>query len=341
VRIDQIDGKLALEATDLETGVRIILPDEGPKTPIVTPFERFSAWTRCLDGDEIILHASDRKATLRCADARASIPLLDAGTWPNIVIPDCGSHRIELLQGQFSRALCFAQVAISDDASRYTLAGAKIEGNGSEVSVVATDGHRMLVYRFDATAELDFLLPSKQIKILCGLLAEDDSAVDISIDQWITAHLCKQVVTDTGNAAHYYVASKQIAGQFPAWKAVLPSGPHKTAVVPATKLMVSIERAGLLSDDSTALDLTFTPGELQIHAANAEYGEADESIVITGDLDGKRVIRVNGDYLRGMVKKLSCDLTILLYEAAASPLVIQAEPHEGESLTYILMPMRR
>ena len=64
-------------------------------------------------------------------------------------------------------------------------------------------------------------------------------------------------------------------------------------------------------------------------------------IPYTGELkeDGFKT-RLNAAFLRGLVKKLSGDLTIAIPESNDRAMYFKATPHEGESLSYVAMPMR-
>lgn len=341
VRIDNVDGKLSLEATDLDAAIRITMDHAGPDHPIITPHERFTAWISRVRGEMVKVSATDRKVTLSSDGARSAFPVLGTKTWPEQTFSIQTGRSADLAQGPLVRAMTYAQVAICDESSRYQLNGASLESDGETCSMVSTDGHRMVVYSYPSDAKIGLLVPNRLIKVMRPLLQDTDDAVTIAHDdRLITAKFSRLCVSEIGSTKSYELSCRKINGVFPNWKAVLPSGPHQTAKLYAPRLMESLERSALLSDDSASLDLTFAGSELCVHAANDTCGESDEVVPLNSTVTKETKIRVNGDYLRGIAKHLECDTEIHLFDEVGSAMVMHADPHEGEHLTYVLMPMR-
>lgn len=345
VRMEQIDNGLALEATDLDVFIRVVLPElDGPQQPIITPAEKFNAWAKLLDGDKVQIHAKGNtyhsagtgpaRVTMQCGRAHATLPVIPAANWPSNDIYSLKADGITLTQGAFARALSFAQIAVSDESSRYTLNGIQMEGDGSKLQLVSTEGHCLVLYTVPCEEKVNILLPGRLVKVLLPLLTDEDGGVDLTFTD-------TQILASIDAETKMYVGSPRMNGQFPNWQAIMPRDKRTDVKVKVSDLSQSLERCALLSDEKTgAIDLTFTPDELTLHAANAQSGEADETVPFEGVLKDDFKTRVNADFLRVLAKKLSGELTICIPASNQKALFMKAEPHEGETLGYVVMPMR-
>lgn len=336
VRMEQIDNGLALEATDLDVFIRVVLPElGGPQQPIVTPAEKFHAWTKLLDGQDVTISANSARATVKCGRAKAVLPLIPAANWPSNDIYSLKADGITLTQGAFARALSFAQIAVGSDDSRFTLNGIQVQGDGSKLCAVATEGHCLVLYTVPCEEKINLLLPGRLVKVLLPLLTDADGGVDLAFSD-------TQILASIDADTKMYVGSPRMNGKFPNWEMIMPRDPRTDVKVKVSDLATSLERCALLSDEKTgAIDLTFTGGELILHAADAQRGEADETVPVEGTLTDDFKTRLNADFLRALAKKLSGgELTIAIPEKNDKAMLFKAEPHEGETLGYVVMPMR-
>ncbi len=335
VRMEQTAAGLELEATDLDVYIRVVLPETGgPEKPIVTPAEKFHAWTKLLSGDDVTLTANGARATVKCGRARAVLPLIAANSWPSSEIYNLKAEGITLTQGVLARALDFAQIAVSKEESRYTLNGVLLQGDGMQLQVVATDGHCLLHYTVPCEEKMTLLLPARLVKILLPLLTEEDGGVDLAFND---SHMLATIDAET----KLYVGSPAMKGSFPNWQAVMPSDKRTDIEVPVAELSQSLERCALLSEDHVcAVDLSFEGGELTLHSASAVHGEADETVTYKGALKHPFKTRVNAEFLHALTRKLTGELAISIPASSDKPLYLKAAPHEGETLGYVVMPMR-
>jgi DNA polymerase-3 subunit beta len=334
VRMEQIPDGLALEATTLNVYVRAVVKElGGPEKPVVIPAEKFTAWTKLLAGDDVKISATDRRATMQCGRSRAVLPVMPAASWPSNEVYGMKAEGITLTQGDFARALRFVMIAVCQEESRYTLNGVLLQGDGERLRLVATDGHRLMAYTLPCTEKITLLLPSRFIKALLPLLNDEDGGVDLCFSD-------RMILSSIDADMRVYVASTKLTGQFPNWEAVMPSGKRTEITVNAKEMLASLERCGLLSDErSGCVRLTFDE-QITIEASSSQSGEATETVDCKGHPQQKLYIGVNGAYLTDLVKRLDGEITISLPDTNQSPLLIKATPHEGETLGYVVMPMR-
>jgi DNA polymerase-3 subunit beta len=334
VRMQQTRDGLTFEATNLDLYIRATVKEQaGPEKPVVTPADKFTAWAKLLTGDDVKISATDRRATVQCGRSRAVLPLMPATNWPAYDAYNLNADGITLTQGDFARALRFASIAICNDESRYTLAGILLQGDGKTLTLVSTDGHRMMVYTIPCTDKINLLLPARLIKALLALLDDEDGGVDLYFND-------KTILSRIDADMQVAVAANRMTGQFPGWQAVMPTGKRSEVTVNANEMLAALGRCGLLSDaKSGCVRLTFDE-QITIAASSAENGEATETVDCNGRPEEKLHIGFYCDYLTDLLKHLDGEITISLPASSDSALLIQAAPHEGETLKYVVMPQR-
>jgi DNA polymerase-3 subunit beta len=338
VRMEQLAAGLAIEATDLDTSIRAIMVSEphGPKLPIVMPAEHFMEWTKLLDGDEVKISATDRRATLQCGRARAVLPVLNAAQWPctGEAFEMAGTTAISFTQGSFARALRFALISMSTEESRYVINGILLEGDGQYLRMVSTNGHCLMKYTLPCEQKIKLLLPAPLIKNLLPLLVDEDGGVDLSFNK--TAILATVKINET----RFFISAHVLSGAFPSYDKVVPSDPRLEVTANASDLLASLERCLLLSDENSGcIRLTFDK-QITIDASSAMGGEARETVDCQGCPENPLTIGVNGEFLINLVKKLDGEVRIALPPDNTKPLLFKAAPHEDETLGYVVMPMR-
>jgi len=336
LRMEQLPTGVALETTDLDLAIRAVLKDEkgGPKTPLVMPAEHFISWTKLLSGDDVKISSTDKRATLTSGRARAALPVFNVNQWPADTIPELAGDSLTFASDSLKRALSFAAISMSTTESRYVINGILLQGDGNKLQVVSTDGHCMTIYTVASHEKINLFMPAKLIKAVLPLMKDDDSALDLKFDD---NRIMATIDDKTGSI---YLASRKLAGKFPAWEAVIPSEKRVSIIADVRELLESLERCILLSEkDSGCVKLTFAD-QITIEASSTLNGEAHETVECEGHSDNPITIGVCGDFLLSLLRKLDGKIAIEIPPNNSSALAFKAEPHEGETLSYIAMPMR-
>jgi|GEM_PF-4032399 len=337
VRMEQISTGLALEATDLDIHIRVVLPElGGPQRPIITPAEKFHAWAKLLDGQDVsITEKQNGRAEVRCGRAKAVLPLYPPANWPTNEIYCLEGDPMTLTQGTFARALTFAQISVGDGVQKgFSLDGIQVQGDGTKLQVVSTEGHCLTCYTVPFNEKINLLLPSRFVKVLLPLLTDEDGGVDLVFND-------QQILASIDADTKLYIGCPRMAARFPTWESMIPKDARTDVKVKISDLSQSLERCALLTDEkSGAIDLAFADNVLTIHAANAQHGEADETVPYEGALRAEFKTRLNADFLRSLVRKLSDELTIAIPSSNEKAMFFKAEPHKDETLSYVVMPMR-
>ncbi len=333
VRIEQLPEGLAIETTDLTLAIRALCPETSSlPRPVVIPADRFLSWVKLLAGDDVKLSATDRRATMHCGRTKATLPILTASAWPDNRIFKLDNEGITLKQSDLARALRFAFITVGTE-ERPALNGVLLVGDGTTLRMVSTDGHCMTIYTMPSAEKITLLLPARLIKALLPLLVGEDDGIDLAFNE---SMILASVAADTP----VFVSCRKITGAFPSWEAVLPKEKRLEVSASARDFLLSLERCVLLSNaETSAVAVTFGE-QIIIESSDPQAGEATETVDCVGSPKEPLRVGVNAGYLIQLLKRLEGDVRIALPKTNQSPLLFKATPKDGETLDYIVMPLR-
>jgi DNA polymerase-3 subunit beta len=214
---------------------------------------------------------------------------------------------------------------------RYYLNGILFVAEGKQLSLVATDGHR-LAYT-SATLEVEVpkqevILPRKTVLELLRLLSDKEGMIDMQF---------------ANNQAKFKFEGKEfvtklVEGKFPDYNRVIPKN-HKNAVTLGRAiLLTTLQRTAILTSDKfKGVRINLEAGVLRVAASNAEQEEAVDEIEI--DYAGDSIeIGFNVTYLIDVLSNMSQDMVRMdLADSNSSVLVTMAE---NPNFKYVVMPMR-
>jgi DNA polymerase-3 subunit beta len=215
---------------------------------------------------------------------------------------------------------------------RYYLNGILFVAEGNNLSLVATDGHR-LAY---ANATLDVAIPSKQEVILPRktvlelqrLLSDKDGAIDMQF---------------AGNQAKFSFdgmefVTKLVEGKFPDYNRVIPRNHTNELVLGRQTLLSALQRTAIMTSDKfKGVRLNIESGSLRIAASNAEQEEATDEIEIEYAGDAIE-IGFNVTYLMDVLTNMNQDMVRLSLSDGNSSALITLP--DSEDFKYVVMPMR-
>ena len=245
----ETDGgnEVRLLATDLEVGLRSRCAASVAKGGSLTiPAKKLYEIVRALPDTDIRIQQGAKGAVKVAADKfNSRIQTLPRDDFPTL--PKSGGDRsVTLPRAVIREMVGKTQFAITGEDTRYFLNGALFVLNGDEMSLVATDGHRLaLVSTTGGTTlekgseEMKAILPKKTLWELSRLLAEGDGDVQYECGE---NHLFFEV---DGRQ----LISRIIDAQFPAYERVIPKGNDKQLEFERDRLTSAIKRVAILSSE--------------------------------------------------------------------------------------------
>jgi len=327
------DNKLSMIGTDLEvemqTHASLVNAEAGE---ITLPARKFLDICRALpDQAEIQLSLKDGRAVIRSGKSRFVLSTLAAADFPNIEVDD-SVQTFSVSQATLRNALERSYFAMAQQDVRYYLNGMLFEINAGQLTLVATDGHRLAVCNTGAPLESDenqqVIVPRKGVIELMKLLSDDDYPIEIGVGNNFIRF----------STAETTFISKLIDGRFPDYHNVVPKNNNKTATCEREILRQALSRVSILSNEKyRGVRMSFSSGVLQILAHNPEQEEAEEEMAI--DYRGDDLeIGFNVNYVVDAVSAGSSEKIQLSLSDPNSCCLIEGIGEDD--CQYVVMPMR-
>jgi DNA polymerase-3 subunit beta len=271
---------------------------------------------------KIILKGGKSKFTLQTMQAE-DFPLVQesANFGPAFSVPQ---KTLKDLLGQVAFAMAVHDI-------RYYLNGILFVAEGKQLSLVATDGHRLAFASATLDVEVpkqEVILPRKTVIELQRLLSDAEGAIEMQF---------------ANNQARFTFGgmefvTKLVEGKFPDYNRVIPKNHKNSITLGRTALLATLQRTAILTSDKfKGVRLNLDPGTLRVASNNAEQEEAMDELDI--DYGGDSIeIGFNVTYLIDVLTNMSQDMvTLELSDGNSSALfTIPGNP----TFKYVVMPMR-
>ena len=334
--LDVKKNQLELLATDLEVGIRtscdVKVTTEGSTT---LSARRLFDIVRLLPEAEVRVKGDEGKwVAITCQKARFRVVGLPREDFP------------EMREFDFSKGIAMERelvldlinkvgFAITTDEGRYQLSGALTILSKRDVTMVATDGHRLAMARGRlekgaAENKIEMILPRK---VLMELVRIGEGETEILFGQKENQAFFK--------IGRTVLSANLLSGKFPDFEQVIPEGNDKLVNIDSAPFADVIRRVALLSGErSRAIKLAIGKGSLEVSANNPEVGEASETVDIEysgGDIE----VGFNAKYLLDFFQAYGPGQVILaLKDEGTQGLLRPVGLEAGKDYRYVVMPMR-
>lgn len=333
VLMEKGDGKLTLLATDIEIQITTHSITEGnDQASLTVAARKLQDILRSLpDSSEVSLTLDDKRLQVKAGKSRFNLQTLPAEDFPRMASASGQTTRIQLTQKQFKGLLALVQYSMAQQDIRYYLNGLLLVVSGSEMRVVATDGHRLAYASEPLDQEQtrsEVIIPRKTVLELSRQLSDSDELLEIVLTP-------TQAQFRFGNIE---LISKLIDGKFPDYERVIPQQHSKLLNLKRDQLLQSLLRAAILTNEKfRGVRLVLDNGSLKIISSNAEQEEAQEEIEV--EYQGESLdVGFNVTYLLDVLNNLNAEtIQCRLADANSSALFMLPE---NERFKYVVMPMR-
>jgi DNA polymerase-3 subunit beta len=337
VLMDAKGDEVTLLATDLEVGLRSKCAATITKGGSATlPAKKFYEIVKSLPDTDIRI-ADDKNGVKIAADRFESrMQTLPREDFPSLPEPG-GAATSALARSAVKEMVSKTAFAITGEDTRYFLNGALFVLRPGDMSLVATDGHRLALVNMTrdggpkAADEVKAIFPKKTLGELARLLMEGDGE-DVSYERGEN-HLFFHV-------GPRLLISRMIDGQFPAYERVIPKGNDKHIEFERDRLTNAVKRVQILSNErSRAVKIQIDKGKVEITSSSPDIGEARETLPV--DYSGSSMqICFNAQYVLDFLSAVTTDIVSLDLKDEVSQAVMKPVGAEGYDYTYVIMPMR-
>jgi DNA polymerase-3 subunit beta len=334
VLIRKSGSRIELTTSDLEIQVRTTAELDGDAGNFATTVgaRKLIDILRSMPADQTVtLSANQNKLTLQGGKSRFTLQTLPSDDFPLVQEAADFGPVFSVPQKTLKNLINQVHFAMAVHDIRYYLNGILFIAEGANLTLVATDGHRLALGQ--ATLEVDIpkqevILPRKTVLELQRLLRDEDTAIEMRF---------------AGNQAKFSFSgmefvSKLVEGKFPDYNRVIPKN-HKNAVtLGRAPLLASLQRAAILTSEKfKGVRVNIEPGTLRIASNNAEQEEAKEELEI--DYAGDSIeIGFNVTYLIDALANMNQDMVKVELQDTNSSALITVPGQSG--FKYVVMPMR-
>ena len=339
VLLEAKNKEVCMLATDLEVALRSRCAAKVSKSGALTlPAKKLFEIVRALPDTDITITEEGQSGVKVSADLFESrMQTLPREDFPTL--PDPEKEQVTRLPATTLREMVAkTQFAITGEDTRYFLNGALFVLDGSQMTLVATDGHRLALVSGDRgkggkPKEDDarrVIFPKKTLGELGRLLTDDDKEIKYQRGE---NHLFFEI-------GQRVLISRMIDAQFPAYERVIPKNNDKAIEFERDRLTSAIKRVALLSNErSRAVKFKMNNGSVEITANSPDVGEAREELAVDYEKDTVQVC-FNAQYVLDFLSAVETDTVRLEFKNETSQAVMRPVGAEGYDYTYVIMPMR-
>lgn len=330
--------KLNIIATNMETSFSSELQADNVESPgsLCIPARKLYDAVRLMPDGLIYFERMDNGwAKVKAPGCTYKLPGSDADLFPSIPTPE-GLRWVDVPSKHLKAIISGVEFAIApEEDSRYFLKGGKLEVDGREVKMVATDGFRFTLASGPLSALLlevvDVLVPQKAMVELDRLIRDYDGNVGIA----------KNDSTIFFRAGNRLLSSRLVAADFPEYKVIFDGNRSETfATFKANSLAQSIKRLLLVADpESSTISLEFADGILRMNPeGNSIAGDGDETL--ESDFNGTQALKifVNAKYMLDFLEPVGSGEVRIEVKTSTSPLYFLGKK-EHLRYEYVLAPV--
>ncbi|MFS6937537.1 DNA polymerase III subunit beta [Neisseria animaloris] len=333
VLLENVHGHTNILATDLEIQINTSGPhSEVGDFRITTNAKKLQDILRALPESSLVsLDWAQNRLTLKAGKSRFALQTLPAEDFPLMSVGEEVSAAFSLSQEAFKNMLSQVQYSMAVQDIRYYLNGLLMQVEGSQLRLVATDGHRLAYSGTTIDADLpkaEVILPRKTVLELFKLLNNPSEPLTVELLNNQVRFRCNDTV----------IVSKVVDGKFPDFNRVIPLDNDKIFLVGRTQLLGALERAAILANEKfRGARLHIRPGLLSVVCSNNEQEEAREELEIAYQ-GGELEVGFNIGYLMDVLRNVHADDMQLAF-GDANRSTLFTIPNNPD-FKYIVMPMR-
>ncbi|AYE36307.1 DNA polymerase III subunit beta [Borrelia turcica IST7] len=239
---------------------------------------------------------------------------------------------VELSQNEFKKIINKVSFAASSDESKNVLNGVYFtKDKESRLIFVATNGHRMSIYKTELVTEKDinFIVPVKMFNLLRQMMT-GEGMVKVKVSD-------KKFYVEFNN---YKIACSLISGNYPDYESIVPKEQKDKCLAEISILKDRLSRVSSYTDKrSKKVILNFLVDQLRLMAEDLITGRRGEFFVQVPNYEyegDKEVIAINSAYLAEAISAF--DTSKLEIKFSQGDVLKLSEPGNDDFM-HLIMPM--
>ncbi len=346
--LETTDSGLSVSGFDYEVSSQIRL-DVTTAEPgkVLVPGRLLADIVRALPAQPVDLRLEGTRVVLTCGAARFTLPTLPVEDYPSL--PAMPTTAGSLESDVFAAAVAQVALAAGRDDTLPVLTGVRIEIDGDQLTLAATDRYRLAVRTLawkpeqaDLTATA--LVPARTLAETAKALTHGPE-VTLALS---TGGQGEGMIGFEGGGRR--TTSRLLEGEFPKYRSLLPNESLAFAEVQTAPLVEAVKRVALVAARNAPVRLSFSAEGVVLEAGGQDDAQASERMECgwegSGDLS-EMSIAFNPQYLLDGLGAVDSsgggDTTTLSFTGPTRPAVLtgKRDPDGGTAdYRYLLMPVR-
>ena len=328
-------GSIQLVTSDLEIQIRTVAElggDEGDYA-ITLGARKLIDILRTMPADQVVsLEMQQSRLLLKGGKSKFTLQTLPAEDFPLVQEAAAFGPAFSVPQKVLKDLLQQVSFAMAVHDIRFYLNGILFVAEGNQLSLVATDGHRLAftsaTLETPVPSKQEVILPRKTVLELQRLLSDGEGNIDMQF---------------ANNQAKFSFGSmefvtKLVEGKFPDYRRVIPLNHQNSVTLGRAPLLAALQRTAILTSDKfKGVRLNFENNTLRVACNNAEQEEAVDELDI--DYSAAPIeIGFNVTYLLDALSNMNQEMVnVALQDGNSSALITLPD---NEHFKYVVMPMR-
>ena len=322
---------IRLLSTDLEVELDVSLEGASIEQPGETtiPAKKAADIIRELPDGQVSfeLNEESSKLTVKSSSGRYNLSTIPGSDFPDFdVVKSDTTHTISsmMLLDLFQKT----SFAMANQDWRHYLNGCLFEKAGNSLNMVATDAHRLAIYKSNLESDGDFtgIIPRKTVVELMKILPKQNDDIEFYINTNNIVFMSKK----------FTFKSKLIDGNYPNFNQVIPQGEGSKITFNRKNMLDSLTRVSVLTSEKfKGVKLKAESGVLDISAHNPDQESAEEKLDVTNAEAGFD-IAFNVNYLKELLSTLDEEeISLISFGSDKSALVENGDPNQ----VLVIMPL--
>ncbi len=331
VLIDASAGIIKLTANDMELGIETIIEGEIIEKGIIAlEAKLFSDIVRKLPDNDIIIETKENyQVTISCEKAKFNLSGKSGEDFTYLPFIEKDDY-ITVSQFTLKNVIQQTIFSIADNETNKLMTGELFEINGSELKVVALDGHRIAIRKIDLKDNYNtqkVIVPGKTLNDISKILSgEADKDVNIYFTK-------NHIVFEFDNTV---VVSRLIEGEYFRIEQMLSNDYETKFSINKREFIECIDRATLLvkEGDKKPIIMNITDGNMELKISSY-MGSMNEEIDI--EKEGKDIlIGFNPKFLLDALRVIEDETVNIYMMNSKAPCFIK---NDEENYIYLVLPV--
>ena len=326
------ENKISIRTTDLELEMVFLLEGTVLKEgEVCAPIHKLLEITQNILDNEISVHVNETNR-MRIKNSKGKYLMACTGTedFPEKRNNEQGEQKIstEFLQSTIKNTT----YCCSKDELKPVLGGVSVSFSKSNVTSVATDGHRLarFIYPQENTTTTNIIVPQKFLNIISTGSINLKKAELSTTENYITIQTQGQTLS-----------CRLITEKFPDYEAVIPQDNTNTTTINTQEFLGAVKRVALMSNKSTKqIVLNVSNNKIELSAEDHETGGSATEELFAQHQGEEVSIGFNSSLLLEILKHQKTEQTDLLTSGPLNAALIQQKEEDTTQTTTLLMPIR-